>query len=77
MVETLIWTLVTERERWVLWLPVALGAGIAFYFGLAREPAGWIGPAFAVGLVAMLPVAGRLPVRWPALRPVLVGLLFV
>lgn len=32
--------LVAERERWVLWLPVALGAGIAFYFGLAREPAG-------------------------------------
>ncbi len=69
--------LVAERERWVLWLPVALGAGIALYFGLAREPAGWIGPAFAAGLVAMLPVTGRLPVRWPALRPVLVGLLFV
>ena len=27
-----------ERERWVLWLPSALGLGIATYFALPREP---------------------------------------
>jgi competence protein ComEC len=27
-----------EAERWVLWLPVALGAGVAVYFGLPFEP---------------------------------------
>ncbi len=33
-----------ERHRWPLWLPVALGAGTAFYFGCPVEPslpAGW------------------------------------
>ncbi|MBN66931.1 MAG: hypothetical protein CMM94_05125 [Rickettsiales bacterium] len=27
-----------ERERWVLWLPVLLGAGIGIYFALPHEP---------------------------------------
>jgi competence protein ComEC len=27
-----------ERERWILWLPVALGFGIGIYFELAAEP---------------------------------------
>ena len=27
-----------ERERWILWLPVALGLGIGVYFELAVEP---------------------------------------
>ncbi|HEY6578811.1 MAG TPA: ComEC/Rec2 family competence protein, partial [Rhizomicrobium sp.] len=30
--------LMGERERWALWLPVALGAGIGFYFALGFEP---------------------------------------
>lgn len=33
-----------ERERWPLWIPVFLGAGIALYFALSTEPPGWIGP---------------------------------
>lgn len=33
-----------ERERWVLWLPVAVGAGDALYFSLASEPPAWLGP---------------------------------
>ncbi len=35
-----------ERERWLLWLPVAFGLGIALYFGLDQEPAWWwaLGP---------------------------------
>ncbi len=31
----------SERARWALWLPVALGAGIGSYFELPVEPAAW------------------------------------
>jgi competence protein ComEC len=34
-----------ERERWALWLPVFLGAGVALYFALRSEPPLWLGPA--------------------------------
>ena len=27
-----------ERERWLIWVPVLLGLGVAAYFGLDREP---------------------------------------
>lgn len=40
-----------ERERWVLWLPVAFGVGIAVYFWLPEEPAAALGPAGVVGAV--------------------------
>lgn len=40
-----------ERERWVLWIPVFIGVGIAAYFGLASEPPPWAG---AVGLTAAI-----------------------
>ena len=29
---------IAKREHWILWMPVALGAGIALYFGLPEEP---------------------------------------
>jgi competence protein ComEC len=29
---------IAESERWVLWLPVAMGGGIAIYFALSFEP---------------------------------------
>ncbi len=32
-----------ERDRWVLWLPVGMGAGICLYFQLPEEPAIWAG----------------------------------
>jgi len=32
-----------ERDRWFLWLPVFLGAGIGIYFSLTVEPSLWIG----------------------------------
>ncbi len=41
-----------ERERWVLWLPVLFGIGIAIYFGLKTEPPLWLGP-LAVAVVAL------------------------
>jgi competence protein ComEC len=37
-----------EREQWALWLPVALGAGIAGYFALPGEPPWWTGPVLAL-----------------------------
>jgi competence protein ComEC len=33
-----------ERDRWILWLPVGLGSGIACYFALPSEPLRGIGP---------------------------------
>ena len=50
-----------ERERWALWLPVGLGAGIGIYFALPSEPSPTI--AFAAGAigfgVACLAIASR------------------
>src|SRR5436190_22820206 len=42
-----------EQGRWMLWLPVAMGLGVAIYFELPSEPALWLGPALAAaGCVA-------------------------
>ena len=51
-----------ERGRWILWLPVALGLGIAVYFELPNEPALWLGPtlAAATALVVFLTPGGTL-----------------
>jgi competence protein ComEC len=43
-----------ERSRWMLWLPVALGLGIAVYFELPSEPALWLGPALAAAALALV-----------------------
>lgn len=45
-------TLLVERERWPLWLPVALGSGIALYFSLSVEPPFWLGWAAVVCCMA-------------------------
>ena len=60
-----------ERGRWLLWLPVALGLGIAVYYELPVEPAAWLGPALAGGalLLVVLAPAGSLA------RAVALGLL--
>src|SRR5207237_10666268 len=48
-----------ERGRWMLWLPVAMGLGIAVYFELPVEPALWLGPVAAgVAAVAVLLAPG-------------------
>lgn len=41
-----------ERERWSLWLPVALGMGVGIYFALPVEPPLWIGLCAAVSALA-------------------------
>jgi competence protein ComEC len=43
-----------ERSRWMLWLPVALGLGIAVYFELPSEPALWLGPALATAALVLV-----------------------
>ncbi|MGD0192765.1 MAG: ComEC/Rec2 family competence protein [Rhizomicrobium sp.] len=40
-----------ERERWALWLPVALGAGIGVYFAVPAEPSRTV--ALVAGLLAL------------------------
>lgn len=61
--EELIGLLEQERSRWLLWLPVLLGAGIACFFALPGEPPLWTGwLAAALGLV-LLACARR---AWPA-----------
>ncbi len=50
-----------ERERWILWLPVALGLGIGIYFELAVEPQLAIaGLIVAVALLLAVAVRRRL-----------------
>ncbi len=53
MTEGILQALAEERERWILWLPVAFGLGVALYFALPSEPPGWVVPL-------TLPFAGLL-----------------
>jgi competence protein ComEC len=50
-------TLAAERERWLLWLPVAFATGIAVYFALPVEPVAGIGVALA-GIAGVVAVVG-------------------
>jgi competence protein ComEC len=43
-----------ERSRWMLWLPVAMGLGIAIYFELPSEPALWLGPVLAAAALVVV-----------------------
>lgn len=47
----------SERDRWVLWLPVALGAGVALYFQLPFVVPFWA--ALAVAAIAALVIVWR------------------
>ena len=50
--------LVAERERWPLWLPVAMGTGVGLYFLVRFEPAPWWVPA-AFGISAVVAALAR------------------
>lgn len=55
-----------ERDRWILWAPVALASGIAFYFSLPAEPPLWLMAVLpALGLLALALWRGR--TGWPLL----------
>ena len=49
--------LFAERDRWPLWIPVAMGVGIAGYFALPVEPAPWIGTVATVVALVMAVLA--------------------
>ena len=57
--------LLAERERWPLWVPVLVGAGIGAYFWLTVEPPLWLGLA-ALGATAAAAMAA---IRWQRLLP--------
>src|SRR5579885_254025 len=48
-----------ERERWPLWLPALLGAGIGVYFWLDAEPPAWLGVALLLAAAALAADAWR------------------
>ena len=60
--------LAAERGRFALWLPVFMGAGIAFYFSLTAEPPAWAGAAVFV------PAACAAWLARPGLRALLLPL---
>jgi len=60
--EALRWfaaNLVAERERWALWVPVFVGAGIGIYFWLTVEPPLWLGAFAAAAAMAAAVAAVR------------------
>lgn len=67
LVARLAANLAAERERWLLWLPGFMGAGIGIYFWLSFEPAAWLGAAPLVIALAALALAWRRSAwRWTA-----------
>jgi Domain of unknown function (DUF4131) len=73
--EGLAW-FAAERDRWILWIPVLMGFGVAIYFGLPGEPPAWVGPSLAIGAaVSILVLLGRAADRSTWLRPAGAGVL--
>ena len=58
MTESVLGGLQRERERWILWVPVAVGAGVALYFSLPVEPPFWLG-GLLLGAAVVLGVSLR------------------
>lgn len=54
----------TERDRWILWVPVCFGAGIAFYFSLSSEPPPWSGGVVLAGTALCGFASWRFPRIW-------------
>jgi len=52
-------TLIAERGRWPLWLPVGFGTGIAIYFNQLEEPPLALGPLTALGALTAALILGR------------------
>lgn len=50
-----------ERAYWLLWVPVLIGAGIAVYFALPREPAPALGILALITVASMRYAASRMP----------------
>ena len=50
--------LLEERERWFVWLPVAVGCGVAVYFALPAEPPLWLAAALLLTVLLVASAAG-------------------
>ena len=50
-------TAIAEGERWTLWLPVALGSGVALYFALPFEPSAVLALPFLIAALLVSVVA--------------------
>ncbi|MEI7611059.1 MAG: hypothetical protein WCJ64_27055, partial [Rhodospirillaceae bacterium] len=50
-----------ERERWGLWTPVGVGAGVVLYFCLHSEPPGWLGVAVLAAALLVLALGREKP----------------
>ena len=59
--------LAAERHRRVLWLPVAVGTGVALYFALPVELPPWTGAGVLISLIGLCFLARRRPVVLPLL----------
>ncbi len=72
MIDSLATRLESERDRWILWSPVAVATGVGLYFSLNHEPALW------QGLVA-LSLSGAALALWRGRGgwPLLAGLVLV
>ena len=57
--QTLLTQIEAERDRWALWLPVAIGLGVGIYFLLPTEPPLWMGAVVAFLALASIVVARR------------------
>jgi competence protein ComEC len=66
---------VEERERWILWVPVFIGVGVAAYFELASEPPIWLGVAGLAGSVAARVAFRRRPL--PAVAATCLAMAFL
>jgi competence protein ComEC len=66
ILQTVFKPLLDERERWVLWLPVFMGLGVALYFSGHAEPELWPA-ALAFGVLLIGTILARNTVFLPAL----------
>ncbi len=57
----LLTQLEAERDRWALWLPVAIGLGVGIYFQLPTEPPIWLGGVVVAVLAGLLAIGRRRP----------------
>jgi len=55
------WLMLGAEVRTLLWVPVAMGAGILAYFALPSEPAWWIGATVALSALAAAFLLRALP----------------
>lgn len=62
-----------QRPNWPGWAAVALGSGIALYFGLPAEPLPWIGPVAILTAAALAVLVRKRPLCLIAVAASLIG----